>query len=65
VTFDWHQTPVRPGGLMRCCLATLNEHMAGRCEAPKEGERLGCRYCKNVGGGMIFRGGAWEWADGT
>ena len=50
---------------MRCCLQSLRENTDKRAEPPKEGDRLGCRFCKNVGGGMIFRDGAWEWADGT
>ena len=56
---------VRPGGLLRCCLQSLRENMDKRAEPPKEGDRLGCRFCKNVGGGMIFRDGAWEWANGA
>ncbi len=51
---------VRIGGLMRCCLSTLEDFMARAKEQPKEGDTLLCRYhCNN--GGMIFRNGAWEW----
>jgi hypothetical protein len=48
----------RPGGLMRCCLATLDEAAEHN---PKEGDTQGCRYCKN---GMRFKDGAWEWSGG-
>ncbi len=51
---------VRHGGLMRCCLATLDEFMATKDEPPEEGDTLRCKYhCDN--GGMIFRNGGWEW----
>lgn len=50
---------VRPGGLMRCCLETLEKSMQGRAESPKEGETMQCKY--HDGEGMIYRNGAWEW----
>ncbi len=56
------QYQVRPGGLMRCCEASIDEEMQRRIddeEGPKQGTTLKCRYCDN--GGMIFRDGAWEW----
>lgn len=46
------------GGLLRCCLATLEETMATRATLPVDGEKLRCRYCKN---GMIFSASAWRW----
>ncbi len=55
---------VRHGGLMRCCLASIDEEMQRRIddeEGPKEGDTLACKYCKAENGGMIFRDGAWEW----
>ena len=53
---------VREGGLMRCCLATLDAHMLAATEAPKEGETLECRYEKNQPRPrMRWRKGAWEW----
>jgi len=52
---------VRIGGLLRCCLASLDEHMARATEDPKEGDKLECHYCKSPAGGMIFRNRAWEW----
>jgi hypothetical protein len=51
---------LRPGGLMRCCVATLEQTM-GTGDDPKEGDELLCVYCKNLGGGMVFKDGAWEW----
>ncbi len=54
---------VRQGGLMRCCLASLDEQMAERLERgdgpPQEGDKVSCRLCPD--GNMIFRSGAWEW----
>ena len=47
---------IRPGGLMRCCVQTLNELPADRVD--REGEVLKCNYCE---GWMRFCKGAWEW----
>lgn len=52
---------VRHGGLMRCCIQSLDQEMSERPEDPKEGDRHTCQYCKEEHG-MIFRDGAWEWA---
>jgi hypothetical protein len=58
---------VRPGGLMRCCLMTLEEastwhQRRGRAyEPPKEGDKIKCGYCSHF---MVYRKGAWEWAGG-
>jgi hypothetical protein len=52
---------VRHGGLMRCCLASLQGAMAERTEPLQEGETIFCKYCDPNNGGMIFRNGAWEW----
>jgi hypothetical protein len=49
---------VRTGGLLRCCLGTLEERMPTCAEEPKDGETLNCGYCVNV---MVFHDGAWEW----
>jgi hypothetical protein len=50
---------VRHGGLMRCCLATLEERMATCAPDPVVGEQLKCKYCNNW---MRFgEDGAWEW----
>ena len=45
---------VKEGGLMRCCLATLQE----RDEEDKEGQIINCKYC---GDKMFFNGIYWEW----
>ncbi len=50
---------VRYGGLLRCCLVSLDDAMVEAKEPPKEGDTHHCKYCKNK---MIFRDGAWEWA---
>jgi hypothetical protein len=52
---------VRIGGLMRCCLDTLDSAMDAATEAPKEGDMLVCKYHHRDGNQMIFHDGAWEW----
>ena len=51
---------VRTGGLMRCCLASLDEEMEKATEAPKEGDIASCKYCSGKNQ-MVFRKGSWEW----
>lgn len=46
------------GGLMRCCMQTLDEEMRPKAEMPNEGDKLKCRYCSNR---MIFSKNAWGW----
>jgi len=48
---------VRHGGLMRCCLATLDEFMRV-VRNVHEGDQLICKGCGNA---MVFKGDAWEW----
>ena len=48
---------LRIGGVMRCCIATLDERVA-RDREPQEGEKLPCNWCSS---GLIYRDGAWEW----
>lgn len=50
---------VRLGGLMRCCLVTIESAMVKAREPPQPGTVISCRY--NCGNTMVFRGGAWEW----
>lgn len=45
---------IRIGGLMRCCLETLDE----RTEPGAEGDEQACKYCSHS---ARFRDGAWEW----
>ena len=52
---------VRPGGLMRCCLSSLDELQMTSAEMPKEGDKLRCIYCSHS---MVYREGSWEWAGG-
>lgn len=47
---------VRPGGLMQCCLASLDEAMAD-VTSVMEDASLTCKYC---GGAMRFKDGAWQ-----
>lgn len=50
-----HKT-VRIGGLLRCCIATVEASEIKK--APKEGDILKCRYCSDQ---MVWKDGAWEW----
>lgn len=53
---------VNQGGLMRCCLQTLDEHMAGVTLEPEQGETLSCRFHEEQPNDeMIFDGGVWRW----
>lgn len=47
---------LRPGGVMRCCIATLEIRTTKG--PPEEGETLPCQWCSS---GLIYRDGAWEW----
>jgi hypothetical protein len=52
---------VQEGGLMRCCLKTLDEERTEAACAAKpatEGDRIKCRWCDSE---MIFSGGTWMW----
>lgn len=51
---------VKHGGLMRCCLLTLDDAMVAAEHPPAEGDTLKCTYCTDPKG-MIFSGGAWQW----
>ncbi len=47
---------IRIGGLMRCCIATIEN--AEIKKAPKEGDIMECQYCSDQ---MVWKDGAWEW----
>lgn len=47
--------PLRIGGVMRCCIKTLDESEHLR---EVEGEILKCKWCSSS---LRFRAGAWEW----
>jgi hypothetical protein len=49
---------VDPAGLMRCCIATLQEDYYVREIMPEEGHVIPCKYCSNK---MIFRDEEWGW----
>lgn len=53
---------VDQGGLMRCCLQTLDDLMLLRKRAHEllmpEGDVITCAYCK---GKMICSGASWRW----
>lgn len=48
------------GGLMRCCLLTLDDAMVKRPddEPLREGETLNCKWCA---ASMIYHDGYWQW----
>jgi hypothetical protein len=46
--------PLRLGGVMRCCIETLDTTEVEE----KEGDVLPCKYCRSR---LIVRDGAWEW----
>lgn len=49
--------PLAIGGVMRCCIATLDAHeTAGGAQA--EGTVLPCRYCKSA---LHVQGNVWRW----
>ncbi len=52
---------VHHGGLMRCCLQSLDEAMVEATAPPKQGDTVRCKYCRDTYG-MIFHDGAWRWA---
>ena len=54
--FNKRAPRIRPGGLIRCCILTIEEDSP---KNPAEGEKIKCRYCSS--GTMIFKNGAWEW----
>lgn len=50
---------VKIGGLMRCCLQTLDDYYPdGPADKASDGEVLPCKWCSHS---MIFEAGAWRW----
>jgi hypothetical protein len=54
-----HSESIRQGGLMRCCIQTLNEERTPDKPPATEGDILQCTWCKAL---MRFTREAWEWA---
>lgn len=56
---------VKTGGLLRCCLKSLDEEMERRIESGQplavEGESLTCVYEKHSEPKMIVKDGIWQW----
>jgi hypothetical protein len=51
---------VNAGGLMRCCLETLDDYYPdGPAKKAAESEVLPCEHCASS---MIFNDGYWHWA---
>lgn len=54
--------PLRIGGVMRCCIATLVEYLKGIEEAPPVGTTLDCKYEQSGNKKLILAAdGVWEW----
>lgn len=51
--------PLKPGGVLRCCAANLEEALSAGAVKEEEGERIYCKYCGDY---LIVRDGAWEWS---
>lgn len=50
---------LRSGGVMRCCIKTLEDALAdGSLVDGKQGDLLPCKYCRSR---LRFTDGAWEW----
>ena len=60
---DQDHDGVKTGGLMRCCLETLDKlYPDGPARIATEGQRLQCEYAGDVSRGwMIFEAGSWRW----
>lgn len=53
---------IRIGGLLRCCIATIEElYPDGPARIGVEGQLLQCNHHTEVVAPMRFRNGAWEW----
>lgn len=57
------QTKVAQGGLMRCCLATIDEYVATHADqSPKFGLILDCKYEKPGNAQVVLdTSGIWRW----
>ena len=54
------ETKLNIGGLMRCCIKTLEDWMdAHKDDDVADGTKIKCRWCKN--GQMVLEGGIWMW----
>jgi len=50
---------VEYGGLMRCCLVSLDDAMIAAEVPPRENDTHACKFCGNR---IVYRDGAWKWA---
>ena len=48
-----------PGGLMRCCTATLARVRNGKTDTPQDGDEIACDHCPSS---MVWRGDGWHWS---
>lgn len=48
--------PIATGGLMRCCIATLDAMAEQPCH---EGQEVCCQWCKD--GRMVLHNNHWKW----
>jgi hypothetical protein len=53
---------LRQGGLMRCCIATIEDlYPDGPANVGVEGQTMQCKYHEDDIPGIRFRDCAWEW----
>lgn len=55
---------VNHGGLMRCCLQSLDNAMVkhdAQMTEPAEGDIVRCEWCSDEFG-MVLKNGSWRWA---
>lgn len=54
---------VKHGGLMRCCLVSLDRQMCDPAKnPPKEGDVLDCEYEPAGNRNLVFRENCWQWS---
>ena len=46
------------GGVLRCCISSLSQHMETCAGDHVEGDFVACLYCDS---GVVLRDGVWRW----
>ena len=58
------ETGVAPGGLMRCCLATIEHYITDHAEEEALDLTLDCEHEPEGNGSIRLVRGVWEWNQG-
>jgi hypothetical protein len=59
---DWlRDYRVAQGGLMRCCMESLDRQLRAMTERPKDGTVLDCEFEKAGNGNLVLDGLIWRW----